>query len=388
MWKIIDENCLFSKNLYNLGMYTIRQEFIVNGKWIRYQKLDKVLQHTDAYKELMSQPSQCVLQMLDRVWKSYFKSIKDWKANPGKYLGMPKLPRYKDKNGRYPWVIKNNCCSIQNGNIVFSVRRLQGYNWRTNANGRILNVRFIPHGCVYTMEVVTEVEIPDVEDFESKNIASIDLGVNNLVTLSNNIGLQPIIINGRGIKSINQYYNKQKAKTQSELKRRHEKNSSCALQVMSYKRNNRIKNYIHNTSRYIVNYCLQNGIDTLVCGLNKEWKQNVSLRKTVTQHFVQIPFDMLIRQLEYKCQAVGVKFLAIDEDYTSGTSFLDGELPCAENYDKSRRKHRGQFLSGQGYINADVNGSLQILRKAFPDAFGEGIEGDLNPVVISVAQVA
>lgn len=388
MWKTIDENCFFAKNLYNLGMYTIRQEFIGNGKWIRYKQLDKMLQPTDAYRELKSQPSQCTLQMLDRVWKSYFQAIKDWKTNPGKYLGMPKLPRYKDKNGRYPWVIKNNSCSIQDDRIIFKVRRLQGYDWRTNAKGRILNVRFIPRGCVYVMEVVTEIEIPDVEDFESKNIASIDLGVNNLVTLTNNIGLQPIIINGRGVKSINQYYNKNKAKIQSELKRRHNKNSSLVLQIMSYKRGNRIKNYMHNTSRYVVDYCLQNGIDTLICGLNKEWKQNVELRKTVAQHFVQLPFDMLIHQLEYKCQVAGIKFLTIDEAYTSGTSFLDGELPCKENYDKSRRKHRGQFLSGQGYINADINGSLQILRKAFPAAFGEGIEGDLNPVVISVAKVA
>jgi putative transposase len=369
-------------------MYTIRQEFLSNKKWIRYNELDKALQQTDAYHKLMSQPSQCTLQMVDRVWKSYFAAIKDWKKNPSKYLGMPKLPNYKDKNGRYPWLIKNNSCFIHNDQLKFKVKRLQGYDWKTHAQGRLICVRFIPKGCVYVMEVVTEIEIPDIEERDSKNIASFDLGVNNLVTLTNNIGLQPIIINGRGVKSINQYYNKQRAKLQSDLKLRNGKYKSHKLETLSYKRGQRIKNYIHNTSRYVVNYCLANGIDTLVCGLNKEWKQDIVFHKKVTQNFVQIPFDMLIRQLEYKCQVIGIKFFTIDESYTSGTSFLDGELPCMENYSKSRRKHRGQFLSGQGYINADVNGSLQILRKAFPDAFGEGIEGDLNPVVINATKVA
>ena len=388
MWKAIDQNCFYSKNLYNLAMYTIRQEFIGNKKWIHYNTLDKMLQQTDAYHELMSQPSQCTLQMVDRVWKSYFRAIKDWKKNPSKYLGMPKIPGYKDKNGRYPWFIKNNCSEIVDGKLIFHVKRLQGYDWKTHAQGRLICVRFIPKGCVYVMEVVTEIEIPDTVDFESKNIASIDLGVCNLVTLANNIGLQPIIINGRGVKSINQYYNKQRAKIQSDLKLRNGKHNSHKMESLTYKRGQRIKNYMHNTSRRVVDYCIQNSIDTLVCGLNKEWKQDSSLQKKTNQHFVQIPFDMLIRQLEYKCQAAGIKFLTVEESYTSGTSFLDGELPCVENYDKSRRKHRGQFLSGQGYVNADVNGSLQILRKAFPVAFGEGIEGDLNPVVINATRVA
>jgi len=388
MWGVIDQNCFFSKNLYNLATYTIRQEFINNHNWIHYRDLDKMLQRTDAYKELKSQPSQCTLQVVDRQWKSYFKAIKDWKKNPSKYLGMPKLPGYKEKNGRFPWFIKNNSCYIDGEDLIFRVNRLKGFEWKTRAKGRLICVRFIPRGCVYVMEVVTEIEIPDTVDFESKNIVSIDLGVNNLVTLTNNIGLQPIIINGRGVKSINQYYNKQRAKLQADLKLRNGQHKSRKLETLSYKRGNRIKNYMHNSSRRVVDYCVQNGIDTLVCGLNKEWKQGVCINGKAAQHFVQIPFDMLIRQFEYKCQAVGIKFLTIEESYTSGTSFLDGEIPCAENYDKSRRKHRGQFLSGQGYINADVNGSLQILRKAFPVAFSEGIEGDLNPVVINAMKVA
>lgn len=113
MWKVIDENCFYSKNLYNLANYTIRQEFINNKRWIKYYELDKLLQKTDAYKQLKSQPSQCTLQAVDRNWKSFFVAIKDWKKYPSKYLGRPKLPNYKKKDGRFVWFIKNNISRIE-----------------------------------------------------------------------------------------------------------------------------------------------------------------------------------------------------------------------------------------------------------------------------------
>lgn len=389
MWKVIDQNCFFSKNLFNLANYTIRQEFINNNRWIKYRELDKSLQQTDAYKELMSQPAQCTLQVLDREWKAFFITMKDWKQNPNKYLGRPKLPKYKDKEkGRFTWFIKNNSAYIEGDNLIFRVNRLKGYNFKTHAQGRLICVRFVPHGSHYTMEVVTEVEVPNKVESESKCIASIDLGVNNLVTLTNNIGLKPIIINGKGIKSINQYYNKQKAKLQSDLKLRNNKHWSKALETLTYKRNNRVKNFMHNVSHYIINYCIENNIDTLVCGLNKEWKQESKMSKQTNQKFIYLPYDMLINQLTYKCENVGIKFLTHEESYTSGTSFLDGEIACKENYDKSRRVKRGLFQAFDRLINSDVNGSLQILRKAFPDAFSYGIEGDLTPLIINVVKTA
>jgi len=388
MWKIIDQNCFYSKNLYNLANYTIRQEFINNDRWIKYYELDKLLQQTDAYRELMSQPSQCTLQAIDRNWKSFFVAIKDWSKYPEKYLGRPKLPKYKDKKkGRFIWFIKNNSAHIDGDNLIFKVKRLKGYQWKTKAQGRLICVRFVPKGTNYVMEVVTEIEIPDVIDFESSRIASIDLGVNNFVTLTNNIGQQPIIINGKIVKSINQYYNKRKAKLQSDLKKRNNKYWSDALGVVTFKRNNRVKNYIHNTSKIVVQWCIDNQIDTLVCGLNKTWKQECSMNDKATQHFVYLPYDMLINQLDYKSQAVGIKFITHEESYTSGTSFLDGEFPCKENYDKSRRIQRGLFQSSEQLINSDVNGSLQILRKAFPNAFSYGIEGNLTPLIINAVKI-
>ena len=384
----MDQNCFYSKNMYNYGNYIVRQEFINNGRWIRYGELDKLCQQSEPYKELMSQPSQCVLSVLDKAWKGFFASIKDWKKNPNKYLGMPKIPKYLKKDGRYPWLIKNNSCRIEDGKLKFVIKRLSKVTIPTKAKGRLIAVRFVPKGGNYVLEIITEVEVPEIrEDFESKRIASIDLGINNFVTMTNNIGQQPIIINGKGVKSINQFYNKRKSAIQSDLKRRHDKNWSRALDELTFKRNMRIKNFLHNVSRSVINFCVQNEMDTLVCGYNKEWKQECQLSRLVGQKFAYLPYDMLLMQFEYKCQDVGIRFIKTEESYTSGTSFLDGEQPTEENYDKHRRIKRGLFQSNNGtLINADVNGSLQILKKVFPNAFVDGIEGDcLRPVVINIA---
>lgn len=157
---------------------------------------------------------------------------------------------------------------------------------------------------------------------------------------------------------------------------------------MTIKRHLRIKNYMHNASSYIIKWCVANDIDTLVVGKNKEWKQESEMSKSVNQKFASIPYQMLLGQLQYKCENAGIKYVETEESYTSGTSFLDGEEPIKENYDKSRRVQRGLFRSNSGLlINSDVNGSLQIMMKVFPNAFKEryGIEGVLTPIVINAA---
>jgi len=192
-------------------------------------------------------------------------------------------------------------------------------------------------------------------------------------------------MNGKPLKSINQYYNKRKAKMQSELSVRNDRRTSRALEDLGYKRHNRVKTYLHTTSRMVVNWCIQNQIDTLICGLNKGWKQECVMNKPTTQKFVYIPYDMLIKQLEYKCQSVGIRFIVTDEAYTSGTSFLDGESPAQEQYNRSRRKKRGLFQASKRYINADVNGAFQIIKKVIPNAFGYGIEAvNLTPLILNV----
>ena len=388
-FKVIDEQCFHSKNLYNEANYVIRQKFIEEGKYISYKEMNFEFKTHDNYKLTFSQPANCTLRLLDKNWKSYFRSIKDWKQHPEKYLGMPKLPKYLKKEGRFPWMIPNNqlVYDYEKGTIYIRNRLLNDYEWKCRCLGRIIQVRFIPRGSCYVMEIVYETEIPDVKT-ESNRIASIDLGVDNLVTMTNNIGLNPIIINGKGIKSINQYYNKRLAKEKSLLKIRHGKDWSNKLDTITFKRYQRIKNYMHNASSYIIKWCVENEIDTLVIGKNKEWKQNASMSKGNNQKFVDIPYQMLLQQLKYKCENVGINYIETEESYSSGTSFLDGEEPIKQNYDKSRRIERGLFKSNSGLlINSDVNGSLQIMMKVFPNAFNEryGIEAFLTPIVINAA---
>jgi putative transposase len=237
------------------------------------------------------------------------------------------------------------------------------------------------------MEIIKEVEIPEFPERPMIRIAGIDLGINNFATITNNIGVQPIIINGKGLKAMNQFYNKRRAQMQSDLKCRNGMNKSRALEELTFKRFCRIKNFMHAASRKAVNYCLEHDIDTLVCGLNSGWKQEVNTGRKNNQKFVSIPYDMFIRQLEYKCQENGIKFTTTEEAYTSGTSFLDGEQPVEFFYNKNRRVHRGLFKSENGLINADVNGSLQIIRKVSENAFaGYSVEvACLQPLVLNVA---
>lgn len=388
-FKVIDQQCFHSKNLYNEANYVIRQEFISNGDYINYFDMNKEFKTHENYKLTFSQPANCTLRVLDKNWKSYFRAIKDWKKNPSKYLGMPKLPKYLKRDGRFPWMIPNNQLhyNYEKRTVHISNRLLNDYEWKCRCLGRIIQVRFIPRGSCYVMEIVYETEIPDVKA-ESNRITSIDLGVDNLATMTNNIGLNPIIINGKGIKSINQYYNKRLAKEKSLLKIRHGKDWSKKLDSITFKRYQRIKNYMHNASSYVIKWCVENNIDTLVVGKNKEWKQNTDMSRQINQKFVGIPYQMLLQQLQYKCENVGIKYIETEESYSSGTSFLDGEEPIKQNYDKSRRIERGLFKSNSGlFINSDVNGSLQIMMKVFPNAFNEryGIEGVLTPIVINAA---
>ena len=387
MYDTIKDYCIRSNNMYNFALYTVRQEFIGNNNYLNYYDTQKLLKDSEPYKHLMSQASQCVLQLIDRNFKSYFKAIKDWKKNPHKYLGMPKLPKYRDKGKPFTWFLKNNQTYIKDGRLYFKLKCMNGYSFKTGVTGRLIAVRFVPQNNYFTLEIIYEKEIEDKTEYNDR-IAAIDLGVNNFVTLTNNVGLQPIVINGRGIKSVNQYYNKQRAKMMSDLKKRNGLNWSNRLDALNKKRYNRVHNFMHNSSRFVVDYCKENNIDNLVIGLNKTWKQECSINGKATQNFTFIPYDKFIQQLEYKCQDEGIRISVVEESYTSGTSFLDNEEPIKENYNKNRRIKRGLFKSNKGLlINSDVNGSMQIMKKVYPNAFSYGLEGNLTPVVINVCKM-
>lgn len=386
-YSLLDEFCYKSKNLYNYANYTIRQEFVNNGKWLRCNDLDKLLKKEGNNFDYRNMPlattSQQCLRLLDRNWKSFFQSIKDYNKNPNKYLGRPKLPKYKSKNGRNILILTNQNCKINKGIIKFP-KAFKGFHLKSKVNN-LQQVRFIPKDKYIIVEVVYRVN--DIEELIDNNrYIGIDLGLDNFATITNNCGLIPLVINGKGLKSINQYYNKQMAHHKSIAKRVNKLDYTNRMRKLTLKRNNKIEDYIHKASRFLVNYCRNNEINTIVIGNNKNWKQNSKMSKRVNQHFISVPYYNFIQKVQYKAEEFGIKVIITEESYTSGTSFLDGEYPIKENYNKSRRKHRGLFVSNNGIkINADVNGSYQIIKKVFPKAFANGIEGvGLHPFKVNL----
>lgn len=294
---------------------------------------------------------------------------------------MPKLPKYLPKDGRFPWMIPNNQLyyDYEKSTIYIRNRLMNDYDWKCRCLGRPIQVRFIPHNSYYAMEIIYEVELEETE-LQGNNIVAIDIGVDNLITMTNNVDERPVIINGKILKSINQKYNKDKARIQSELMKCNGQHWSKKLDTLTYKRYQRIKNYIHNASSLVIKWCVEHNIDTLVVGKNDTWKQDTKHM----QNFTYIPYEMLLNQLEYKCKNAGIKYIEINESYTSGTSYLDDEEPVKENYDNSRRIERGLFQSKEMLINADVNGSLQIMRKAFPNVItGYGSDVVATPVILN-----
>lgn len=386
-YSLLDEFCYKSKNLYNYANYIIRQEFVNNGKWIRYNDLDKILKQEGNNFDYRNMPlantSQQCLRLLDKNWKSFFQSIKDYNKNPNKYLGRPKLPKYKSKNGRNILILPNQNCKISKGIIKFP-KTFKGFYLKSKVNN-LQQVRFIPKDKYIIAEVVYRVD--NVEELiDNSRYIGIDLGLDNFATITNNCGLIPLVINGKGLKSINQYYNKKISHYKSIAKRVNKIDYSNRMRKLTLKRNNKIEDYIHKASRFVVDYCRNNEINTIIIGNNKNWKQNSKMSKRVNQNFISIPYYSFIQKVQYKAEDFGIQVIITEESYTSGTSFLDNELPIKENYNKSRRKYRGLFVSNEGIkINADVNGSYQIIKKVFPKAFAEGIEGvGLHPFKVDL----
>ena len=392
-FKMLDKFCFLSKNLYNHANYIVRNTFVKENKWVHYGELDKILRQDIEYPDYKNMPTaqsaQQILRLLDKNWKSFFKSIKDWSKNKNKYLGRPKLPKYKKKNGRNILILTNQNCKLKEGYIKFP-KSFQGFVIKTKVKENLNQVRIISHKSYLVIEVVYSIEIP-IEKENNGRYISIDIGVDNLVTVANNMGKKPFIINGKGLKSMNQYYNKKTAHYRNIAKRINSLDFTKRLDRLTFKRNEKIRDYIHKTSRFLVDYAEYNNVSVIVIGHNKNWKQKSKMSKKVNQNFIGIPFNMLIEQIKYKAEEKGITVIETEESYTSGTSVLDGEIPEKKNYNKSRRIRRGLFKSNEGkLINADVNGAYQIMKKVFPNEFPigyfNGIEGvALHPIKVDIS---
>jgi putative transposase len=391
---VIDAAAFKSKNLYNAALYEIRQAFIHEGKYLNYNEMDRRMQSHEAYKALPAKVSQQILMILDRNWTSFKEALKTYEQDPSKFTGHPQLPKYKHKTeGRNILIYTIQAISkrgLKHGLVQPSMLPISVKTQHTNID----QVRIVPKKGFYVVEVIYEQE-PVHADVNPAFYAGIDIGMNNLVALaSNKPGFRPVVVNGRPVKSTNQFYNKRKAELQKKLGTT---GTTKRMERITTKRNRRIDHYMHTVSRWIIDLLVHEEVGVLVIGKNDAWKQEVHMGKRNNQQFVQIPHARFIQMLTYKAELVGITVLITEESYTSKASFLDRDpLPVRDPKDDTehtfsgKRVKRGLYrASGKRYINADVNGAYNIVRKVAPDAFpAEGVEdGRLTPYVVHPARI-
>jgi putative transposase len=378
-YQAIDAASFASKNLYNLANYHMRQSFLHTGKYPGYVEVYHLVKQTDAYKALPRKVSNDVLWLLDKNWKAYRQALAAWDKDPSAFLGRPCLPKYKDKQkGRTILIYDIQALSktaLKKGIVAPSQL---GITVPTKQQ-RVKQVRIVPRHGHYVVEVVYERQEQSAQGNRDL-VAGIDIGLNNLAVLtSNKPGFTPLLVNGRPLKSINQYYNKHKADLESTLmKLDTRRRTSHQLERLTSKRTRKINHYLHTHSHRIMAHLVEEGIGTLVIGKNDGWKQEARMGMRNNQQFVQIPHARFIQMLVYKAELVGIQVILQEESHTSKCSFLDNEPICHHEHYMGKRVKRGLFCTATGRrIHADVNGSLNIIRKAIPDSFfgRQGIEG-------------
>ena len=380
--------CHLSKNLYNAAQYEMRQSFIAGNRKSSYKiSAEFAKDNQPDYRALPAHCSQQIINLLENNWKAFFKSAKERKNNPKKYKGIPKLPRYKKKDSYNILIItsqqlgskltKQGCLKLPKG---------IGLNIKTRISLKhIKQIRIVPEATCFKCEIVYEKEIVENENLNYENKISIDLGVNNLaIMFINDEAFSSCTINGRPLKSINQFYNKKLSMLKSFVGYK----SSKRIRNFTKRRNNKVKDYIHKASRFIISLCEQHHIGHLIIGKNDDWKQKSKMSKKVNQHFIGIPFEMLINQLIYKAEDVGIIVELTEESYTSKNDHLAGEQIGHKEKYLGKRIHRGLFKSSTGkVINADVNGAIGIMRKVVGESLVSKIAdsvGAFTPVIVTL----
>ena len=399
-------------NIYNtVQSLTIGTKYEPKGKWLNFYTIDYILKtlNDQDYYGLPSQVNQQVIKSCLNDFKSYFESIKVWKSNPAGFTGMPQMPRYKKSGSSTTVKLTNQICKFKKG------RRLKFPNTKLMLKSPAIGdavlkeVRIKPHFVGFTIDIVLQKPIEgeivndehhnaelltkykDITQLNERALA-IDIGLSNLCAIVNNCGMTPFLIKGTYLKSINQLYNKRLAHYQSIAKTVNNAHYTNRMHYLTKKRNNQIKDYMHKTSTYIANYAKEHDIDIVVVGHNKHQKQNINIGHVNNQNFVQIPTTMLINQLQYKLNRLGIELMIVEESYTSKASFEHNDfLPTISINDEAasfsgKRICRGLYQSnGKRPVNADVNGAANIMRKAFPNV-SEWDSGVVDtPVVKRVA---
>lgn len=367
-----------AKNLYNQAVYNIRQYYFVEGEYLNYQKNYALFKNSPNYKTLNSNMAQQILKEVDGSFKSFFGLLK--LAKKGKYNFKDiKLPKYLPKNSFTTLVI--GFVRFNEDTLVIPYSNFFKKNHKkilikippVLLDKKIKEIRIIPKFNARFFEVQYTYEVQEQQRILDKNHAlAIDFGINNLATCVTNKG-KSFIIDGKKLKSINQWFNKHNSYLQSiKDKQKYGKKPTLRQKYLYSSRNNKVNDYMSKTARKIINYCLENNIGTLVCGYNETFQRNSNIGKVNNQTFVNIPFGKLREKFEYLCKLYSLSFVEQEENYTSKSSFFDMDILPKFEADKpqtysflGKRIKRGLYQTSKGYIfNADVNGALNILRKS------------------------
>ncbi len=397
--KELSKLCHLTKNLYNRGNFLLKEELKKNNKLLFYNDLDRLLKGEQCYKLLPAHTAQHTLKLLSRNWKAYFLALKEWKIQPNKFLSSPRSPYHKKPTGETIAIFSNQQAKIVNGWVVLPKKVKFTIKTRLTAQDDLREIRVIPRGVGYTVELVYHKQLPKAKRKKIRKKGSIDLGLTNLVTFVDNIGSKPIVIKdeGKGVKSLTQYYLKEVKKLQQQYAKQQQKQLKNKNRLVYGKsflllRQHwrwKVKDWLHKVSKFLVDLWEKRGLHTIFIGYNPLWKQQLRLRKKTTQLFVIVPFDKLINLLTYKAEEKGIKVERIDDSYTSKCSFLDNELSQKQVNYQGKRVHRGLFRSATGWvINADVNAAYNILLKGDPQALPKRSVGGVGGYVVYPLRVS
>lgn len=364
-----------------------------------YNQFERMLRNTnnpDFFNGLPAHSSQYLIKNGLQDFKSYFNALKKYRENPSKFTNKPKLPKYA-KSDEVTFSSSNQECKIINGQLKLPKlnTRLNLGSMKITDNMRLYRIQIKPYYDTYKVCLVFEIsnklnEVKKVKKLNKKNVLGIDLGVNNIITTSNNCGLFPFVIKGNEIKSRNQWYNKLLAKYKSQLSISTKQNSenSKKIQQLNMYRNNYTTDKYNKIASYIVNYCKDNDIGTIVIGKNDQWKSETDMRKKDKQNFVFIAHSLLVNKIKMMAMNIGIDVIEQEESYTSKASFLDNDdIPIYEK-DKNdtktasykykfsgKRIKRGLYKTKEGIlINADVNGASNVIRKALGNNIFDDIQ--------------
>ena len=384
-----DNLTFLAKNLYNATLYYQRDSFF-NKDFKSYYDVNRVFTHSNQrdYRALPSKVSKQVQMLVDKSFKSYFSLVKK-KVN-GDYSRSVGIPGYLNKTrGRCVVPYPKDALSLKNEGFV-KLSKTSIVIETNVAKENIQGARIVPKGNHFVIEILYKVTSKSLKSDEPRQVAFVDPGFNNLMTVTSNC-FNPLIFNGKPLKSINQLSNKNIAASKSKLSERGLRTSSLLQSVYS-KRSRRLTDLLHKITTQLVNHLDSYNIDTVIFGHNIGQKQDINLGKVTNQNFVQIPFTQLMQLLKYKCELKGIRFIGTEESFTSRCSFLDEESICKHSSYLGKRVKRGLFKTSSGkLINADVNGSLNIGRKYLTklNLYTKQLHEDLvkfmvNPKVVTI----